>query len=244
MPRTKRQFVGGFVYHVLNRANGRLRIFRKASDFEAFESVLAEGVERFDMRVCGYCVMGNHWHLLLWPREDGVVSHFMRWITLTHTQRWHVSHGTVGIGHVYQGRFKSFPVQSNEHYLTVLRYIESNPMRAEIVKKSQEWRWSSLAIRNGADKGFKISAGPVKVPERWNRLVNVLPNETDLSKLQNAVNRGCPLGNEKWVATTAQQCGLESSLKPRGRPKLPPEQKVKRTGKIKKKAGRRPKNST
>ena len=87
MPRPKRQCAGGVVYHVLNRANGRLRIFRKGADFEAFGRILAEGLERMAMRLCGYCVMGNHWHMLLWPYNDDDVSEFMRWVTLTHTQR-------------------------------------------------------------------------------------------------------------------------------------------------------------
>jgi len=91
MPRVKRKFVGGIAYHVLNRANGRLRIFRKPDDFEAFERVLAEGLRRIPMRLCGYCIMSNHWHLLLWPRPDDDVSEFMHWITLTHTQRWQMS---------------------------------------------------------------------------------------------------------------------------------------------------------
>ncbi len=220
MPRPKRQCAGGIVYHVLNRANGRLRIFKKRADFEAFERVLGEGIERVGMRLCGYCLMGNHWHLLLWPREDGDVSEFMRWVILTHTQRWHASHGTTGIGHVYQGRFKSFPVQSNEHYLTVLRYIESNPLRAKIVKNSRDWQYSSLAIRNGADKeGLKISPGPVKLPDRWNRHVNVLPRESVDAAINNCVKRGCPYGNNKWIETITQKLGLQITLRPRGRPK-------------------------
>ena len=142
MPRPKRKCVGGIAYHVLNRANGRVRIFKKRSDFEAFERILAEGLKRTPMRLCGYCIMGNHWHMLLWPINDGDVE-FMRWVTLTHTQRWHGAHGTAGIGHVYQGRFKSFPVQSNQHYLTVLRH------------------------------GLVIDKGPAKLPVNWNRLINI-----------------------------------------------------------------------
>ena len=91
MPRAKRKCPGGFVYHVLNRSNGRLRMFRKEEDFEAFEQILAEGVERFSVRLTGYCLMSNHWHLLLWPRGDQEVSAFMHWLTLTHTQRWHAA---------------------------------------------------------------------------------------------------------------------------------------------------------
>ncbi len=107
------------MYHVLNRANGRLRIFRKETDFEAFEKILADGTALFSMRLCGYCIMGNHWHLLLWPREDGDLSRFMRWVTLTHTQRYHTSHATVGIGHLYQGRYKSFPAHPVLAYFPV-----------------------------------------------------------------------------------------------------------------------------
>lgn len=109
------------------------------------------------MRLCGYCIMGNHWHLLLWPIGNGDLSEFMRWITLTHTQRFHISHGTVGIGHLYQRRFKSFPVQDNGHYLTVMRYIEANPLRAELVKRAGDWLWSSLAVRSYSEDRPKIN---------------------------------------------------------------------------------------
>ena len=67
MPRAKRIALGGYVYHVLNRANGRLRLFRKRGDFEAFETILADGVGRFSMRLCGYCLLRHHWHLLARP---------------------------------------------------------------------------------------------------------------------------------------------------------------------------------
>ncbi len=220
MPRPKRQCAGGIVYHVLNRANGRLRIFKKRGDFDAFERILAEGLQRMPMRLCGYCIMGNHWHMLLWPFHDGDVSEFMRWVTLTHTQRWHAAHGTAGIGHVYQGRFKSFPVQSGGHYLTVLRYIESNPLRAGLVENCRDWRYSSLAIRNGIEKqGLTIGRGPVKLPNRWNRHVNVLPGENIDAALHKCIKRGCPYGDDRWIETTSQKLGLQMTLRPRGRPK-------------------------
>ena len=220
MSRPKRQCAGGIVYHVLNRANGRLRIFKKRADFVAFEQILAEGLERMEMRLCGYCIMGNHWHMLLWPVNDDDVSEFLRWVTLTHTQRWHAAHGTAGIGHVYQGRFKSFPVESSAHYLTVLRYIESNPLRAGLVKDSREWQHSSLAIRNGIEKeGLVVNPGPVRVSNNWNRLVNILPGESIDAKLQNCIKRGCPFGNDNWIKTISQKLGLQMTLRPRGRPK-------------------------
>ncbi len=247
MTRIRRNCVGGIVYHVMNRANARRRIFKKRGDFEAFEKVLAEALERTPCRLLAYCIMSNHWHLLLRPHEDGDLSEFMRWLTVTHVRRWHTWHGTVGIGHVYQGRFKSFPVESDGHYLTVVRYIESNPMRAGLVRRAEEWEWSSLAIRNGADKGqLKLAQSPIRLPRNWGELVNILPNETDLVKLANAINRGRPFGSDEWVKETARQLDLEGTLKPRGRPRKPPNLKAKaRTGKATKmKPGRRPKNST
>ena len=219
MPTRKRQCSGDTVYHVINRANGRLRIFKKSADFLAFERVLAQALARTDMRLCGYCIMGNHWHLLLWPREDDDLSTFMLWMTTTHTKRWHTAHGTTGTGHVYQGRFKSFPVQATEHYLKVLQYIESNPLRDNLVTDSNDWRYSSLAIRNGQMKqGLKIHCGPVKLPDTWNRDINVLPDEASEAVIQNCITRGAPFGGDRWTKTISQKLNLKSTLRPRGRP--------------------------
>jgi REP element-mobilizing transposase RayT len=109
MGRPARAAQSGLVYHTLNRANARLAIFHDDGDFAAFERILAEAVTRFDMRLLAYCLMPNHFHVLLWPRGDGDLSQFMQWLSLTHTQRWHAHHHTAGSGHLYQVRFKSFP---------------------------------------------------------------------------------------------------------------------------------------
>ena len=110
MPRAARNAPGGLVYHALNRANGRLRLFKKDEDFLAFERVMKLAFERVPIRVLAWCFMSNHWHLVLWPRHDGELTAFMRQLTLTHAQRWKHAHNAVGHGHLYQGRFKSFPV--------------------------------------------------------------------------------------------------------------------------------------
>ncbi|HEY1602941.1 MAG TPA: transposase [Pirellulales bacterium] len=122
MGRAHRAAEGGYVYHVLNRANARMTIFNDAGDYQAFEQVLIEAVERTATRLLAYCVLPNHWHLLVWPTADGELSRFVGWLTLTHTQRWHAHRHSTGSGHVYQGRFKSFPVQEDEHFYAVARY--------------------------------------------------------------------------------------------------------------------------
>ncbi|MBN2315358.1 MAG: transposase [Sedimentisphaerales bacterium] len=220
MPRAKRQSPGGIVYHVLNRANARQIIFRGSSDYEAFEKILAEGLVKVPMRLTGYCLMSNHWHLLLWPYHDGELSTFMHWVTMTHTQRWHAVHHSIGTGHLYQGRFKSFPIQDEPYYLTALRYIESNPFRAGLVTSSSHWMWSSLAIRRGlAKSGVVISPGPVELPDKWDELVDILPWENDLEKIERCLRRGTPLGRDDWAKQVAERLFLTSTLHPRGRPK-------------------------
>ncbi len=218
--RAKRRTPGGIVYHVLNRANGKRMIFENAMDFAAFEKVLAEGLSLYPIRLIGYCIMSNHWHLLLWPHEEGNLSMFMKWITMTHSHRWNAAHGETGYGHLYQGRFKSFPVQSNSYYLSALRYIESNPLRAGLVSSALFWRWSSLAIRQGIHKdGLNLSIGPVEIPENWIGLVDLLPGENDLKKIEHCIERGCPFGDESWQFQTAEQMELMPAIRPRGRPK-------------------------
>ena len=144
MGRPKRANQGGYVYHVLNRANARMPIFEDEGDYGAFEKVLAQAVERTQTRLLAYCVMPNHWHLVVWPREDGEFSRFVGWLTLTHTQRWHAHRHNKGTGHLYQGRFKSFPIQEDDHLYAVARYVERNAVRANLVRRAERWRWGSL----------------------------------------------------------------------------------------------------
>ena len=136
--------VGDVVYHVLNRRVGRMTLFEKDEDYAAFEQVLSEAHPRSPMRLLAYCLMPNHWHLVLWPRHDGELSRYMQWLTTTHMRRWHAHHGTRGTGALYQGRYKSFPVQEDGHFLVVCRYVERNALRAGLVERAEQWAWSSL----------------------------------------------------------------------------------------------------
>lgn len=222
MGRPLRAAIGGMIYHVLNRANGRLPLFEKPSDYEAFEQVLGEAQDRFPMRMLAYCVMPNHWHLVLWPRRDQDLSRFMAWVTLTHTQRWHAHRRSAGAGHLYQGRFKSFPVQADEHFLSVCRYVERNALRANIVTRAEDWRWSSLwrtGRRRGNATAF-LSEWPMARPRGWVKWVNEPQTDTELEALRRSVRRGQPFGSGNWVRRTATRLDLEGTLRPRGRPKI------------------------
>src|ERR1051325_4001739 len=147
MPRNNRVAPGGVVFHVLNRRNSRMRIFLKEGDYLAFEKALEETLKVVAVRLLGYCLMPNHWHLVLWPRHDGELGRFMQRLTVKHVRRWHEHRQSTGGGHVYQGTYKSFPVPSDRHLLAVLRYVESNALRARLVQRAQRWPWSSLSER-------------------------------------------------------------------------------------------------
>lgn len=227
MPRRARSVVGGLVYHVLNRANGRLRLFHKDGDYAAFEDVVQAARERVPLRILGYVVMPNHWHFVVWPapREDRQVSEFFRWLTVTHTQRWHAHHGTSGTGHLYQGRFKSFPIQADEHLWTVLRYVERNPLRAGLVKRAEQWRWGSLWRRGFGDDESQslLTEGPLKLPRSWIASVNRAQTPGEVATLRTSVQRGQPFGEEAWQQKIATALDLGHTFRSRGRPRKPVE---------------------
>ncbi len=220
MGRPLRTATGGVVYHVLNRANARMQIFDKAEDYEAFERILAEAVRRAEMRLLAYCVMPNHWHLVVWPRADGDLSRFVGWLTLTHTQRWHAHRHSVGSGHVYQGRFKSFLLESDEHLWTVCRYVERNALRGGLCAGAEQWRWSSVWRRQfgDAEQQAVLSEWPIARPRDWLQRLNRAESAGELEVLRRCANRSQPYGSDRWVDRVTKRFGLESAFRPRGRP--------------------------
>jgi len=215
MGRPLRAASADIVYHVLNRANARMTLFEDDGDYAAFEQVLTQACARVSMRLLAYCVMPNHWHLVVWPRRDGDLSRFMNWLTLTHTQRWHQHRHTVGEGHVYQGRFKSFPVEISEYLLAVCRYVERNPVRGGLVERAEQWRWSSAGTRGSVP----VHAWPMERPAEWLHVVNEGETNEQLSMVRRSVTKGQPFGNPMWVEQMVAQCNLGVTLRGRGRPK-------------------------
>jgi putative transposase len=220
MPRTARQAPGGLVYHIFNRAGGRLRLFREEADFLAFEQVLREAHERVPIRILDWCIMSNHWHLVLWPQSDGQLTLFMRWLTLTHTQRWKHAHNAVGDGHLYQGRFKSFPIQQDEHLLTVLRYVARSPLRARLVPRVEQWRWGGSFVRFKRGHALRplLAKWPMNRPHGWLKWVNRAQTVDEEAAVQEHINRGRPFGAAGWTQRMARRLGIEHSLRARGRP--------------------------
>jgi putative transposase len=216
MPRTVRASVGGFCYHVLNRGNARATIFHKDSDYRAFLDLIGEACDRLPMRVLAYCLLPNHFHLALWPQGNGDLSRWMQWLLTSHVRRYHKHYHSSG--HVWQGRFKAFPIEEDNHLLTVLRYIERNPVRAGLVSRAEHWPWSSLHWWRQPNRPFFFDPGPVPRGSDWVQWVNEPTRESELESIRQSVSRGAPFGSRDWTESTAALLGLESSLRPRGRP--------------------------
>ena len=219
MPRPPRMDVAGEIYHVLNRGNGRQTIFHKDGDYDAFERVLHEGLEKHPVDLFSYQWMPNHWHMVLSPREDGAMSQLMYWVTMTHTARYHAHHDTTGTGHLYQGRFKSFPIQTDDHFFVVCRYVERNALAAGLVAEAEQWRFGSLYNWLSGRRGVTLAPWPLPRRPKWVEQVNQPVSEREQKQLRAAIARSQPFGDESWVETTARKYNLESTLRTRGRPR-------------------------
>ena len=206
------------VYHVLNRGVGRRDLFDKAGDFEAFERVLRETLRLRPMRVCGYCWMSNHWHFVLWPENDGDLPAFMQRLTNTHVKRWKEHRHETGYGPLYQGRYKSFPVETESYFYQVVRYVERNALRANLVERAAQWRWSSLCPTRQESNGEILAAWPLPRPANWIELVNQPQTESELTALRNCVNRGTPLGQQglsRWPVDLVSSQPSADAVAPR-----------------------------
>ncbi len=190
-------------------------MFLKGGDYAAFLKALGHAGEQVPMRVLAFCLMPNHFHLAVWPVGDGDLSRWMHWLLNAHVRRYHRHYG--GSGHLWQGRFKAFPVEHDDHLLTMLRYIERNPVRAGLVERAEEWPWSSRGAAGRA--AVRLDPGPVARGPGWAEWVNRPLTDAELASLRLCAARGRPYGSAGWAVATAEQLGLEASLRPRGRPR-------------------------
>ncbi len=206
-------------YHVLNRGNGRAEVFHKDADYIAFLRLLCEASDRVPMRLLAYCLMPNHFHLVVWTLEDGDLGRWMQWLMTSHVRRYHRHYHTSG--HVWQGRFKAFPIEEDEHLLAVMRYVERNPVEAKTIpiRKAERWPWSSIGRKPAEIEVPRLDPGPVPRGPHWLEWVNQKPPEPELETIRECLTRGRPFGAPDWQKETADRLGLEHSLRPRGRPR-------------------------
>jgi putative transposase len=219
MPRTARASIGGMWHHALNGGNRREVVFHEPRDYGAFVQAMIDAGRRVPVDLLNYCLMPNHFHLLLRPHHDGDLGRWMQWLLTAHARRYHRRYGTTR--HFWQGRFKVFPEEDDDPLATVLRYVERNALRAELVSRAQDWKWSSLPGRQHGESLLWRGEVPVR-DERWLERVNEPLSVDNLQRLRHSVSRGRPYGGETWTRETAIRLGLESCLRRQGRPRMEP----------------------
>ena len=221
MARQARVDIANIPYHVINRAVGRARIFTKDRDYELFVDLLASAKEKTGMNILAFAAMPNHWHLVLFPEKEGDMKTFMHLFTNAHTRRVHTITNTNGTGPLYQGRYKSFIIETDAHLLTVIKYVERNPVRARLAKKVDEWRWGSGWIRvHGTLKQKKLLAeSPTPLPKNYRTWVNLEEKDDILKQLRTSTIKSSPFGSDDWVQRMVDTYELEATLRGRGRPK-------------------------
>jgi len=216
MPRTARAVVGGFCYHVLNRANKKARVFHELADYEQFLALIARGQDRLHLPILAACLMPNHVHLVVRPTDGSDLARWMHWAFTTHVRWYHAKYATTG--RVWQGRFKAFVVQQDHHLTTLMRYVERNALRAKLVDRAEDWEWGSLAWRRSARPRLALAPSPVPLPSYWRDLVNEPQSDAELAELRTCANRQRPFGASDWVNQQVSELGLESSMTRVGRP--------------------------
>jgi len=176
-----------------------------------------EAQDRVPIRLLAYCLMPNHFHLVVWPESIVSLSAYMRWLMNAHVRNYHQHYGTCGHGHIWQGRFKNFPIQHDSHLLHVLRYVEANPARADLVRRAEDWSWGSLS--SPREECPVLTDWPVDRPADWLDYVNTPEGGRELEALRYSVHRGAPYGDDAWRKRVAKESGLEFTLRPPGRPR-------------------------
>ncbi len=218
MPRRPMSGTGGLVFHVMNRGARRLQLFDHDRDYEVFLQAFADAQDRAPVDVFAYCLMPNHFHMVVRPREDGQLAEFMRLGTGTHSVRWHWQRGSQGGGCVYQGRYRAFPIQTNSYFLNACSYVEGNALRAALVNRAEEWQWSSLSARCRNCHIVPLSEWPIVRPDNWMGLVNDRHSDSELTEIRRSLLRNRPLGDANWSQAVATSLGLPTG-RSAGRPR-------------------------
>lgn len=206
MPRSLRITPPGIPFHALNRGNEKRQLFRNPRDYDTFMRLLEIACARFAINCLAYCLMPNHWHLILVGRTDRAISDALQWVTCRHACHLRRREGTVGQGHVYQARFHSFPIGSRYHLLNVVRYVEGNARRAALVERAEEWRWSSLWDRPRMSTSV-LSPLPCALSEDWTEIVNATVSPRLRQRLLESVQTSRPYGPSRWVKKHSDRFG-------------------------------------
>lgn len=175
MPRRRRMFSIAQPCHCVNRGQDGRILFAEDTQYQHFIDLMIEGKRRYPIRIFSYCLMRNHFHLLLSPVKPNAISAYMQWIQGRYGFDLRYDSQSLGQGHVFQRRFWSEAIGFGPlHFVNVQRYIEANPVAAGLVERAENWKWSALWERETRGRSL-LDPSPLILPEDWLDLVNRPP---------------------------------------------------------------------
>jgi putative transposase len=181
----------GSVVHVVNRGNDRRPIFLEDVDYGDFLVLLREARERFAVKLFAYCLMPNHFHLVVSPADWRALSAYMHFVQRGRACDLRAIARTRGNGHVFQRRYWKKAIDGEGHLLCALRYVEANAVRASLVERAESWEWGSLYERQTAERDL-LQCLPLRLPADWSTIVNVPLQQVDLDSLRGRKKMGRP----------------------------------------------------
>lgn len=216
MPRTARTIAADICYHVLNRGNGRSRVFHDDDDFREFLTLSRRAAIDAEVDILAYCLMPNHYHFVMRPARSDGIAKWAHWLGTTFASRYHRRRGSSG--RIWQGRFKVFPIQEDRHLLSVMRYVERNALQARLAPSAEAWPWGSLHMRCGDSAASWLTQPPIGLPAKWREQVNQPATSKEYDRFVRSLKTGTPFGHPAWVTDTARHLGLLHTLRSVGRP--------------------------
>ena len=226
MPRPPRISLEGLVYHIINRGNNRGDVFKEESDFDVYLKVIKKFKEKYSLKLYGYCLMNNHTHLIIEPTKANTLSKAIQSITLSQIRLYHSKYNSSG--HLWQGRFKNPVIQTDEYLLECLKYIELNPVRANIVSRPEDYRWSSYRFHAfGEDENSMLDPDPMYLSladteeKRQKVYRDFIASEQDkniFDLIRKSIANDSILGEDNFIDKLREKLALSKSRR-RGRPK-------------------------
>jgi len=227
MPRRARITAAGVPHHVVQRGHNREATFFADEDYLAYRHSLKEGAQRYRCAIHAYALMTNHVHLLLTPANEDGLSRLMRYLGSRYVQ--YINYVYKRRGTLWEGRFKSSVVDQEQYLLTCYRYIELNPVRANMVKQPQDYRWTSYAHHVQGKQDDLIEDHPLYLAlgetdearrEAYRALLRYQLDDTDITEIRTCLNKGLAVGAERFKDQ------IESVLERSVRPKQPGRKKA------------------
>ena len=220
MPRISRVVAIGYPHHITQRGNYRQEIFFDNGDRQKYLSLLQAESTRYKLKLLAYCLMANHVHFIVVPERKDSMGNVFKYASMKYSQYFNKKIGNKG--HLFQGRYFS-SIMDERHMMVCARYIERNPVRAEIVKDACDWNWSSAKEHCGLkEDSFGVNQLFQYMGDdygKWKDFIAESDNLEDIIEIRKQTKKGRPLGETNFVKRLEKKLNRSLILRPRGRPK-------------------------